>query len=73
MEVEAEVFNEINDENDSELCFTKFHNNYISLFNKYFPLKRMSRKQFKHKPYITKAILVSIRHKSKLLKKVPYA
>ena len=29
----------------------------------------MSRKQFKHKPYITKGILVSIRHKSKLLKK----
>ena len=29
----------------------------------------MSCKQFKHKPYITRGILVSIRHKSKLLKK----
>ena len=29
----------------------------------------MSRKQFKHKPYITKGILTSIRHKNKLFKK----
>ena len=69
MEDEVEVFNENNEENNSEIPFTNFHNKYVYLFNKYFPLIRMSRKQFKHKPYITRGILVSIHHKSKLLKK----
>ena len=62
------MLNENNDVNDSDISFKSFHNNYIYLFNKYFPLIRMSRKQFKHKPYVTKGILVSIRHKNKLLK-----
>ena len=56
-------------ENDANMAFNHFHNNLIALYNKYFPLVRMSRKQFKHKPYITKGILVSIGHKNKLLKK----
>ena len=69
MENESEILNENYDANDSDISFKSFHNNYIYIFNKYFPLIRMSRKQFKHKPYITKGILVSIRHKNKLLKK----
>ena len=68
MENESEMLNENYDVNDSDISFKSFHNNYIYLFNKYFPLIRMSRKQFKHKPYVTKGILVSIRHKNKLLK-----
>ena len=56
-------------ESEANMEFNHFHNNLIALYNKYFPLVRMSRKQFKHKPYITKGILVSIHHKNKLLKK----
>ena len=42
-----------------------------SLTNFYFPLKRLSRKQFKisKKPWITPAILTSIKHKNKLYDK----
>ena len=69
MENESEILKENYDANDSAISFSSFHKNYVHLFNKYFPLIRISRKQFKHKPYITKAILVSIRHKSKLFNK----
>ena len=65
MENESEILKENYDANDSAISFSSFHKNYVHLFNKYFPLIRISRKQFKHKPYITKAILVSIRHKSR--------
>ena len=66
---ESAALREKQKETNSDLSFKSFHNNYIYLFNKYFPLTRMSRKQFKHKPYITKGILTSIRHKNKLFKK----
>ena len=56
-------------EYDVNLNYSSFHCNLNTMYNKYFPLVRMSRKQFKQKPYITKGILVSIRHKNKLLKK----
>ena len=56
-------------EYDVNLNYSSFHCNLNTMYNKYFPLVRMSHKQFKQKPYITKGILVSIRHKNKLLKK----
>ena len=56
-------------ENNINLNYSGFQTNLNSMYNKYFPLIRMSRKQFKQKPYITKGILVSIRHKNRLLKK----
>ena len=55
--------------NEVNIDYKGFHYNLNVIYNKYFPLVRMSRKQFKHKPYITKGILVSIQHKNKLLKK----
>ena len=56
-------------ENNINLNYSGFQSNLNSMYNKYFPLIRMSRKQFKQKPYITNGILVSIRHKNRLLKK----
>ena len=46
-----------------------FSNNYIKLFNKYFPYVKQSRKSFRDKPYITSGIKVSIKYKHKLYKK----
>ena len=39
------------------------------LFNKWFPLKRLSRAKAKKKPWLTKALLVSIKHKNRLYRK----
>ena len=46
-----------------------FSENYLRLFNKYFPFKQISRKQFKDKPYITAGLKISIRTKNKLYQK----
>ena len=58
--------NELTDVNSS---FDTFSTNFLTLFDKYFPYVRISRKAFKDKPYITSGIKVSIRHKNKLFKK----
>ena len=42
--------------------------NLQTLRDKYFPLTRVSKKKFKEKPYLTKGLKVSIRHKNRLLK-----
>ena len=44
--------------NEVNIDYRGFQYNLNAMYNKYFPLVRMSRKQFKHKPYITKGILV---------------
>ena len=58
--------NELTDVNSS---FDTFSTNFLTLFDKYFPYVRISRKAFKDKPYITSGIKVSIRHRNKLFKK----
>ena len=58
--------NELTDANNS---YELFSDNYLTLFNKYFPYVRMSRKSFKNKPHITSGIKVSIKHRNRLLKK----
>ena len=58
--------NELRDANNS---YDSFSNNYLKLFDKYFPFAKMSRKAFKNKPHITKGIQVSIRARNKLYKK----
>ena len=60
--------------NDNELAdpnrtYDIFSNNYFNLFNKYFPLTRMSKKSVKDKPHITSGIKVSIKYRDKLFKK----
>ena len=60
--------------NDSDLinanhAYSTFSTNYINLFNKYFPFRRLSQKELKHKPYISSGIIVSIRSKNKLHRK----
>lgn len=42
--------------------------NLQSLRDKYFPLTRISKQKFKEKPYLTKGLKVSIRHKNRLFK-----
>ena len=64
---EAPLIND-NDLTDPDNAYNIFSNNYLYLFNKYFPLVRMSKKSFKDKPHITNDIKVRIRHKNKLFK-----
>ena len=58
--------NELTDSNSS---YNLFSDNYLTLFNKYFPYVKMSRKSFKNKPHITSGIKVSIKHRNRLFKK----
>ena len=59
--------NELTDSNSS---FITFSTNFLSLFDKYFPYVRISRKAFKDKPHITSGIKVSIRMRNKLFKNI---
>ena len=52
--------------NESYNCFI---DKYQKLFNFCFPYKKLSRKKSKHKKWITRGLLVSIRHKNRLYKK----
>ena len=54
---------------DTNSSFTTFSSNLLSLFDKYFPYVRISRKAFKDKPHITSGIKVSIKQRAKLFKK----
>ena len=54
---------------DVDTSYDIFSNNYLNLFNKYFPYVKQSRKSFKDKPFITKGIKVSIKYKNKLFRK----
>ena len=60
---------EDNNLNDVDLSFGIFSDNYLNLYNKYFPFIKQSRKSFKDKPFITNGIKVSIKYKNKLYKK----
>ena len=53
----------------TESSFSTLSANYSHLLDKYFPSVRMSRKEFKSKPHITKGIKISIKTKNKLFKK----
>ena len=53
---------------DTDNAFDTFSNNYMTLFNKYFPYARMSRKELKNKPHITSAVKVNINARNKLYK-----
>ena len=55
--------NEVTEVNPSYIIFST---RYQNLFDKYFPYVRMSRKAFKSKPFITKGIKNSIKHRNKL-------
>ena len=58
-----------NDLGDVDITYDLFSNNYLNLFDKYFPYVRQSRKSFKDKPYITREIKTSIRTRNTLYKK----
>ena len=50
-------------------AFDLFLNLYSSLFHKYFPLVKQSRRNFKHKNWISRALQTSIHHKNALYKR----
>ena len=58
--------NEVTEANSS---FNTFLTNYQNMFDKYFPYVRISRKSFTSKPYITRGIKNSIKHRNRLFKK----
>merc|ERR1712030_144146 len=55
----------IND-NNLQNTYMELDTNFLELFNKYFPLIRQSRKQFKDKPYVTSGIKESIKSRNVL-------
>merc|ERR1712030_49397 len=55
----------IND-NNLQNTYVKLDKNFLDLFNKYFPLIRQSRNQFKDKPYVTSGIKESIKSRNVL-------
>merc|ERR1712030_98999 len=57
----------IND-NNLQNTYVELDKNFLELFNKYFPLIRQSRKQFKDKPYVTSGIKESIKSRNALYK-----
>ena len=61
--------NEIANDNTFNQIFSKLVSNLQTLQNKYFPLQRISKKKFKEKPYLSKGLKISIRHKNRLYKK----
>ena len=65
---EAPLIN-TNDLTDPNRAYNIFSNNYLRLFNKHFPLTKLSKKAAKDKPYVTSGIKVSIKFKNKLYKK----
>ena len=58
-----------NDITEVNSSYSIFSTNYQTLFNKYFPYVRMSRKAFKSKPFITRGIKNSIKHRNRLYSK----
>ena len=65
MHTEASLIEE-KDLTDPNSSYNTMAENYLRLYNKYFPFKQISRKQFKDKPYITTGLKISIRTKNKL-------
>lgn len=55
--------------NDCNKAFEFFHNTFTSLFNKCFPLVQTSKKKAKNKKWLTKGLLIEIRHKNRLFRK----
>ena len=58
-----------NEITDTDTSFDILSKNYLNLFDKYFPYVKMSKKESKNKPHITKGIKISIRTRNKLYKK----
>ena len=56
------------DENDPQTTYTEFGTNFHTLYDKYFPLIRKSRKQAMDKPFITNGIKESIKSRNALFK-----
>ena len=61
--------NEISNDLVFNQIFSQLVFNLQTLQNKYFPLIRVSKKKFKEKPYLSKGLKVSIKHKNRLYKK----
>ena len=56
------------DDNDPQNTYNELDSNLQKLLNKYFPLVKQSRKQFKDKPFITSGIKESIKSRNTLFK-----
>ena len=62
--------NEIANDQTFNQIFSQLVSNLQTLQNKYFPLQRISKKKFKEKPYLSKGLKISIRHKNRLYKNI---
>jgi hypothetical protein len=62
-------WNDVMSSNDANNSYDLFFNKFLGSFNNCFPLKSKSRKQAKHKSWVTKGLLISIKHKARLYKK----
>ena len=58
------------DSNNSNESFTRFHTTYKHIYEKSFPLVTQSRTAAKMKSWLTKGLLVSVKHKNRLYHKV---
>jgi len=63
-------WSEVYETDNCNEAFGRFHETLCRKYNNCFPKTQLSRKKHKNKRWITKAILVSIRHKNTLFKKM---
>jgi hypothetical protein len=56
--------------NHANEAFNIFIGKYLKVFNKCFPIVKISRTKFKDKKWLTKGLKISLRHKSRLYKKM---
>ena len=52
--------------NDPQDAFTSFHNNFINLYDKCFPIETIKLSYRNRKPWLTDGLRKSIKHKNKL-------
>ena len=59
-------WNEVLSETNVNTSYSLFIKKYLGIFNKCFPLRQIPRSKFRNKKWITKGLLVSIKHKNRL-------
>jgi len=59
-------WNEISANNNCNVAFDLFHDKFTKTYEECFPIKTVSRKRSKDKKWLTKGLLISIKHKNRL-------
>ena len=55
--------------NDPKICYSKFLERYTKTYEKHFPLKKLKRRLYPRRPWISQGLLKSIKQKNKLYKR----